>query len=92
MKPNINNLKNKTKNIPKIYYIVNTFTLQRCIGMRKNNSFILYVILLFLFVENKAIVINTIGCQWHGHGTEIKGIYIYRYSSFGTSALVVKRK
>lgn len=30
----------------------------------------------FLFVEKKAIVINTIGCQWHGHGTEIKGIYI----------------
>lgn len=28
----------------------------------------------FLFVEKKAIVKNTIGCQWHGHGTEIKGI------------------
>lgn len=42
--------------------------------MRKNNSFILYVIFFLLFVENKAIVINTIGCQWLGHGTEIKGI------------------
>lgn len=42
--------------------------------MRKNNSFILYVIFFLLFVENKAIVLNTIGCQWHGHGTEIKGI------------------
>lgn len=73
MKPNINNLKNKTKNIPKIYYIVNTITLQRCIGMRKNNSFILYVI-FFPVCWKKAIVINTIGCQWHGHGTEIKGI------------------
>lgn len=41
--------------------------------MRKNNSFILYVI-FFPVCWKKAIVINTIGCQWHGHGTEIKGI------------------
>lgn len=72
MKPNINNLKNKTKNIPKIYYIVNTITLQRCIGMRKNNSFILYVNFFFCLLKKGNCY--TIGCQWHGHGTEIKGI------------------
>lgn len=58
MKQNMNNLKNKTKNIPKIYYIVNTFNLQRCIGMRKKILSVFYK--FFLFVENKAIVIQLV--------------------------------
>lgn len=89
MKPNINNLKNKTKNyIPKIYYIVNTITLQRCIGMRKNNSFILYV-KYFLFVEKRQLLYNWLSMAWLWYRNQRD---IYRYSLFGTSALVVKRK
>lgn len=42
--------------------------------MRKNNSFILYVIFFFCLLKKGNCY--TIGCQWHGYGTEIKGIYI----------------
>lgn len=75
MKPNINNLKNKTKNIPKIYYIVNTITLQRCIGMRKNNSFILYVKIFFLFVEKRQLLYNWLSMAWSWYRNQ-RDLYI----------------
>lgn len=76
MKPNINNLKNKTKNIPKIYYIVNTITLQRCIGMRKNNSFILYVIFFFcLLKKGNSYKYNWLSMAWSWYWNQ-RDIYI----------------